>query len=157
MTCPALTLNAVRQLLNLLDKSDYNLNQTGYFIENDKTKEIIDQLRDDDASTLLLTALSGMGKSKLIYEAFKETEREPNRYYTKFNGNRDKLMGELKQILKDNPESDGIIIVDDCPMDHHLQLPAGDRLSEGTENHALLQRRFYVRGLPAQPGDFSGV
>ena len=98
-----------RQLLNLLDKSDYNLNQTGYFIENDKTKEIIDQLRDDDTSTLLLTALSGMGKSKLIYEAFKETEREPNRYYTKFNGNRDKLMGELKQILKDNPESDGII------------------------------------------------
>ena len=70
------------QLLNLLDKSDYNLNQTGYFIENDKTKEIIDQLRDDDTSTLLLTALSGMGKSKLIYEAFKETEREPNRYYT---------------------------------------------------------------------------
>lgn len=106
-----------RQLLNLLDKSDYNLNQTGYFIENDKTKEIIDQLRDDDTSTLLLTALSGMGKSKLIYEAFKETEREPNRYYTKFNGNRDKLMGELKQILKDNPESDGIIIVDDCPME----------------------------------------
>ena len=106
-----------RQLLNLLDKSDYNLNQTGYFIENDKTKEIIDQLRDDDTSTLLLTALSGMGKSKLIYEAFKETEREPNRYYTKFNGNREKLMGELKQILKDNLESDGIIIVDDCPME----------------------------------------
>ena len=26
-------------------------------------------------------------------------------------------MGELKQILKDNPESDGIIIVDDCPME----------------------------------------
>ena len=29
--------------------------------------------------------------------------------------------------------------------------------NEGTENHALLQRRFYVRGLPAQPGNFSGV
>lgn len=106
-----------RQLLNLLDKSDYNLNQTGCFIENDKTKEIVDQLRDDDVATLLLTALSGMGKSKLIYEAFKETEREPNRYYTKFNDKREKLMGELKQILNDNSESDGIIIVDDCPME----------------------------------------
>lgn len=106
-----------RQLLNLLDRSGYELNQTGCFIENDKTKEIIDQLRDDDASTLLLTALSGMGKSKLIYEAFKGTEREPNRYYAKFNGNREKLMGELKQILNDSPESDGIIIVDDCPME----------------------------------------
>lgn len=106
-----------RQLLNLLDRSGYDLNQTGCFIENEKTKEIIDQLRDDDASTLLLTALSGMGKSKLIYEAFKGTEREPNRYYAKFNGNRENLIGELKQILNGSPESDGIIIVDDCPME----------------------------------------
>lgn len=106
-----------RQLLNPLDRSSYELNQTGFFIENDRTKEIIDQLWNDDIPTLLLTALSGMGKSKLIYEAFKETEREPNRYYAKFNGNREKLTGELKQILNDNRESDGIIIVDDCPME----------------------------------------
>lgn len=106
-----------RQLLNSLDRSDYALNQTGIFIENNRTKEIIDQLRDDDASTLLLTALSGMGKSKLIYEAFKETEREPNRYYAKYNDNQNQLTGELKQILNEKRESDGIIIVDDCPMD----------------------------------------
>ncbi|HJF72176.1 MAG TPA: serine protease [Butyricimonas virosa] len=105
-----------RQLLNPLDRSGYEQNQTGFFIENDRTKEIINQLWDDDIPTLLLTALSGMGKSKLIYEAFKGTECEPNRYYAKFNGNRENLMGELKQILNDNHESDGIIIVDDCPM-----------------------------------------
>lgn len=106
-----------RQMLNSLDKSDYKLNQTGFFIENDRTKEIIDQLRDDDTPTLILTALSGMGKSKLIYEAFKETEREQNRYYTKYNANRERLIGELKLILKQNQGNDGIVIVDDCPMD----------------------------------------
>lgn len=106
-----------RQLLKQLNGSGYELNHTDCFIENEKTKEIINQLRDDDTPTLLLTALSGMGKSKLIYEAFKETEREPNRYYAKYNGNREKLLGELKQILNESRESDGIIIVDDCPME----------------------------------------
>ena len=106
-----------RQMLNPLDRSDYKLNQTGFFIENNRTKEIIDQLRDDDTPTLILTALSGMGKSKLIYEAFKETEREQNRYYAKYNDNQEQLIGELRQILYQNRGNDGIVIVDDCPMD----------------------------------------
>lgn len=106
-----------RQLLNPLDRSGYDFKQTGPFIENERTREIINQLRDDDESTLLLTALSGMGKSKLIYEAFKGTEREPNRYYAKYNNNQEQLTGELRQILRKNYGNDGIIIVDDCPME----------------------------------------
>ena len=106
-----------RLLLNSLDRSGYELNQTGPFIENERTNEIITQLRDDDEPTLLLTALSGMGKSKLIYEAFKGTEREPRRYYAKYNDSRVQLTGELKQILRQNDGNDGIIIIDDCPMD----------------------------------------
>lgn len=105
------------QLLNSLDRSGYELNQTGEFLENNKTIEIISQLRNDDISTILMTALSGMGKSKLIYEAFKGTEREPHRYYAKYDNNREQLTGELKQILQQNYDSDGIIIIDDCPME----------------------------------------
>lgn len=106
-----------RLLLNPLDRSGYELNQTGPFLENERTNEIITQLRDDDEATLLLTALSGMGKSKLIYEAFKGTEREPRRYYAKYDDNREQLTGELKQILRQNEGNDGIIIIDDCPME----------------------------------------
>ena len=58
-----------------------------------------------------------MGKSKLIYEAFKGTEREQNRYYAKYNAHREQLTGELKLIFKQNLGNDGIVIVDDCPMD----------------------------------------
>ena len=106
-----------RQLFNSLDHSGYERNQTGPFIENERTKEIVQLLRDDDKPTLLLTALSGMGKSKLIYEAFRGTEREPNRYYAKYDNNQEQLTGELKQILRRNDGNDGIIIVDDCPME----------------------------------------
>lgn len=100
-----------------LDKSGYEVNQTEFFIQNWKTKEIITKLRDDEIPTILLTALSGMGKTKLIYEAFKDTERMPNRYYAKYGGNREQLLGELKEVLLKNKDSDGIVIVDDCPVD----------------------------------------
>ena len=108
---------ASRQLLNPLDRSGYDTNQTGPLMSNGKTEEIINQLRDDDETTILLTALSGMGKTKLIYEAFKDTERTPHRYYAKFGSNREQLLGEMTTILIQNDDSDGIIIVDDCPME----------------------------------------
>ena len=106
-----------KQLLNPLDRSGYEINQTGLFLENERTREIVAQLRNDDTSIILMTALSGMGKSKLIYEAFKNTEREPNRYYAKYDNNREQLTGEMKQILRQNYGNDGIIIIDDCPME----------------------------------------
>lgn len=106
-----------KQLINPLDKSDYDKNQRGVFLENERTREIINQLLDDEESTILLTALSGMGKTKIIYEAFKGTERMPNRFYAKYGDGRDQLLGEMAQILRKNYDSDGIIIIDDCPMD----------------------------------------
>ncbi len=106
-----------KQLLKTLDRSGYDTNQKGPFISNDRTNEIIAQLRNDDEPTILLTALSGMGKTKLIYEAFKVCERLPNRYYAKYGGNREQLLGEMTTILKQNDDSEGIIIIDDCPME----------------------------------------
>ena len=111
-----------RQKIKPLPVSSYAENQTGEFLENDKTKEIIDALRDDDQPTLILTALSGMGKSKLIYEAFHQTERNPNRYFAKYSGDEDDLLAEAAQIMKRNEDGDGIIIIDDCPLDFLLQM-----------------------------------
>ena len=112
-----------RQKIKPLPVSSYAENQTGEFLENDKTKEIIDALRDDDQPTLILTALSGMGKSKLIYEAFHQTERRnPNRYFAKYSGDEDDLLAEAAQIMKRNEDGDGIIIIDDCPLDFLLQM-----------------------------------
>lgn len=106
-----------RTRLKPLAESRYSENQTGGFLENEKTDEIIDILRDDDERTLLLTALSGMGKTKLIYEAFKRWERKrPNLYYAKYSGNEDDILGEAATFMKRTDE-DGIIIVDDCPIE----------------------------------------
>ena len=110
------------QCLRELDRSGYGIGQTGLFIENEKTDSILAQLRDDGEMTIVMTALSGMGKSKLIYEAFKVTERFGNRYYAKYDDNRKKIMQEAEQILRKNYDQDGIIIVDDWPVDYISEL-----------------------------------
>ena len=106
-----------KQMINPLDKSGYDFNQRGIFLDNEKTQAIISRLLDDDEPTILLTALSGMGKTKLLYEAFKGTERMPNRYYAKYGDDSYQLLSEMTEILRQNYDSDGIIIIDDCPMD----------------------------------------
>lgn len=110
------------QCLKELDRSGYEIRQTGFFIENEKTDSILAQLRDDEEMTIVITALSGMGKSKLIYEAFKGTERMENRYYAKYDDDRKKIMQEAGQIMRKNYDKDGIIIVDDWPVDYISEL-----------------------------------
>lgn len=103
--------------LKALDKSSYGDNHSETFISSEKLIDIIDILRNDDEMTILLTALSGMGKSRLIYEAFKNTGNLPNRYYTKYSENKTDILGEMTTILRKNYNEDGIVIVDDCPVD----------------------------------------
>lgn len=103
--------------LKPLDKSSYKTNHEERFISSEKLDEIIEILRDDDEPTILLTALSGMGKSRLIFEAFKNSDVLPNRYYTKYTGNKTEILNEITIILRKAMDEDGIIIIDDCPLD----------------------------------------
>ena len=88
-------------------------------LENETTVMILNALRDDDEPTLCLAALSGMGKTKLIYEAFRHSERMTNRYYTKYAGNEDDIIGEATQIMRNaaKEDEDGLIVIDDCPIE----------------------------------------
>lgn len=113
----ASTFNRSRRLKEL-DRSGYDKNQKGFFIENNVTNTILDQLRDDEEMTIVLTALSGMGKSKLIYEAFNWSETQEHRYYAKYDADHKQIMQEAEQIMRKNYDKDGIIIVDDWPVNY---------------------------------------
>lgn len=111
----ASNINSSRSLKEL-DRSGYEKNQKGVFIDNETTNTILDQLRDDEEMTIVLSALSGMGKSKLIYEAFRWTEKQACRYYAKYDDDHKQILQEAKQIMRKNYDKDGIIIVDDWPV-----------------------------------------
>lgn len=105
-----------------LDKSSYKENHNGSFLSSDILMEYIKQLKDDDEMTILLTGLSGMGKSRLIYEAFNNSANLPNRYFAKYSGQQEAIKGEMEIILQKAIGEDGIVIIDDCPMDFIPQL-----------------------------------
>lgn len=87
------------------------------FIPNPRQEEIIQLLKKEDERTVLLTALSGLGKSRLLYEAFKDTENMPACFYCKFEEGEQKMKTELEQLLIRYRGEEGVVIVDDCPID----------------------------------------
>lgn len=90
---------------DFLDKYNYQYE----FIENAKLKQII-KIMQHTKENYRLVALSGMGKTRLVYEAFK-SKRGENIYYTDSLN----IIDKLKYILQYNSEDNGIIILDNCP------------------------------------------
>ena len=100
-----------------LDDSTLTDNHECKFIDDENLQKIIRKLKSDDNRAIMLTALSGLGKTRLIYESFKETLHKPLRYYCKFYDGGQALLGELKQLLQNGTGSEGVVIIDDCPVD----------------------------------------
>lgn len=86
------------------------------FIPNPRQEEIIKILKKDSERTILLTALSGLGKSRLLYEAFRDTENMPVCFYCKFEDGEQGLKTELERLLLRYRGEEGVVIVDDCPI-----------------------------------------
>lgn len=86
------------------------------FLTAPKLIEIIGLLRNDDEMTIMLRALSGLGKSRLLKEAFSTKFVNPNSYYHKYYGNDGMLMQQLNTLLYKLRDNDGLIIIDDCPL-----------------------------------------
>ena len=87
------------------------------FISSGKLKEIITSIRDDDNETLLISALSGMGKSRLLFEAFKEHYPLNNCFYARYSGDKSTLLKEATNLMSNNRGNIGLLVVDDCDLD----------------------------------------
>ena len=78
------------------------------FVSSEKIESLIEQLRGG-TRRIRFMALSGMGKTRIVYEAFKD---QANVYYSPVS--RDCLIG-LHNLLAERRE--GVIIVDNCPAE----------------------------------------
>lgn len=64
----------------------------------------------------MLTALSGMGKTRLLYEAFKNQDDLNNCYFVKYFDSDEGIYKEADTILRNEIEELGVLIIDDCPQ-----------------------------------------
>lgn len=108
---------------------------SGY--ENNPIAElVIKDLSDPNIRTLQLVALSGLGKTRILYEAF-ETRRMPkNSFYCDFSDKYEGVVYEAEQIFQKYRGEDGLLIIDNCP--NQLFLDVRDRRESYNSDFRLI-------------------
>lgn len=121
--------NFVKQIVNIYTNpllhplsefvDSYSTGGTSY-ISFPKYEEIKKQILEDDYPLVQFLGLSGIGKSRLIFEIFKD-EDNSNNYYCD-NASDEKLLNELSSFLREKRDTDGIIVLDNCNADAFSQI-----------------------------------
>lgn len=90
------------------------------YISFPKYEEIKKKILEDDYPLVQFLGLSGIGKSRLIFEIFKD-EDNSNNYYCD-DASDEKLLNELSSFLREKRDTDGIIVLDNCNADAFSQI-----------------------------------
>lgn len=107
--------------------------------------EITDKLRNSNGQCVVfrVTGLSGIGKTRFVYEALGRDDIKQRVIYVKADPFR---LSPLYQTLQTDQNLSGIIVVDECDLQHHEELvrsfsSRGDRL-------ALLTLSYEIGSVP---------
>ena len=92
------------------------------FYSNDKIRECIEELQKPENEIIHFVALSGMGKTRILREAYDDGKPRSNYYYCEFSDSSDVVLYEIDQLLADNREKDGVIVLDNCRNDLFLEV-----------------------------------
>lgn len=89
--------------------------RNGDFLSNDAINDCIEKLRNPEIDFMQLVALSGLGKTRILREAFDDGEVHPNYYYCEFSDNQTGLLYDVTDILQNHKGQQGLIVLDNCP------------------------------------------
>ena len=93
----------------------FSQKKEGEFLRNEKIDDVIAKLRDKDNATIQLVALSGLGKTRILREAFDNGINRPNSYYCEFSDSQMGLLYDVTEIMTSHKGQEGIIVLDNCP------------------------------------------
>ena len=110
----------------------------GEFIRNEKIDEIFRSLQDASISTIQLVALTGLGKTRILREAFDDGRQHTNCFYCEYSDNSTGLLYDIDEIISKHRGEDGLIILDNCP---------NDILEQAVDKRNKYASRFRVIGV----------
>lgn len=88
---------------------------SGEFIPSQKNEECIDLLRNPDIKNLRILSISGVGKTRIVGEAFRTTQ---NVFYCT---DPDKNINRGLEYILTHVDG-GVIIIDNCPIDEYYRI-----------------------------------
>jgi len=87
------------------------------YMSNDKIGDIQNKILDSNIRTLQLVALSGFGKTRMIYETFSKNVPRTDTYYAVYSTNaEDAIRTEFRQFLVKYKDEHCTVIIDNCPV-----------------------------------------
>lgn len=82
--------------------------------ENEDVSRVINEIQDDSITNLRILALSGMGKTRWVYESFRSQSDWEGIYYCNDVENAS-FLAKFDLILDDDELKKRTIVLDDCP------------------------------------------
>lgn len=103
------------RILKPMAMSLFKIKKTVGFLENDKTADCIEKLRNPANKTIQFIALSGIGKTRILQEAFNDGVIRPNSYYCEYSDDVVGLMYDIGELFDSHRGEDGLLVLDNCP------------------------------------------
>jgi Cdc6-like AAA superfamily ATPase len=111
-----LAANASLNCIKPIVQTKLALEHSGIFIKNATIEEYIAKLLDSQVSNVFVSGPSGIGKTRLIYESFYNLKDNLSVFYASYQADQEnRLEDEFKNIILDKSNSNGVVIIDDCP------------------------------------------
>ena len=94
--------NTTKKLFMPLDKWLCSYKKNYAILDNEQMKQKREQLKDSNNRIVLLAALSGLGKTRMIYETYNDGQTHPNCYYTELSDeSRNKVIDSFLSLVSD--------------------------------------------------------
>lgn len=123
----------------------FKMKKTIDFLPNDKTDDCIEKLCNPANKTIQFVALSGIGKTRILQEAFGDGQARHNCYYCEYSDDVTGLMYDIDELLLSHNGEDGLIVLDNCP-NNIIELAASKRDSYGSNFRIIgVNNEYYDR------------
>lgn len=109
--------DSTKKLFMPLDSWLRGYNKNYPILDNEQMKQKREQLKDSNNRIVLLAALSGLGKTRMIYETYNDGQIHPNHYYTELSDeSRNKVIDGFLSLVSDIGNNEAVIIIDNCSL-----------------------------------------
>lgn len=109
--------DTTKKLFMPLDYWLRTYHRSNAILDNEQMKQKRDQLKDPNNHIVLLAALSGLGKTRMIYETFNDGQPHPNYYYTELSDeSRNRVNDEFLSLISNIDGNEAVIIIDNCSL-----------------------------------------
>lgn len=109
--------DSTKKLFMPLDKWLCSYKKNYAILDNEQMKQKREQLKDSNNRIVLLAALSGLGKTRMIYETYNDGQIHPNHYYTELSDeSRNKVIDGFLSLVSDIGNNEAVIIIDNCSL-----------------------------------------